>query len=354
VPTIDDVSRKAGVSRSTVSRLIAGSGYVSETARTAVEAAIRELGYRPNTLAQALRSNRSNMVGAVVVDVGTPYFANMVYGLQRACRGAGKSLMVSSGYADQDEEARAIIELVDRSCDGLVLYVERPLRQDVVDIIKRAGIPVVMIGRDGPPVAQGVVLLDNIGGAATAIRFLLDRGHRKIVHLCGQKDFGDTIARLEGVRIALEAHGLGTDDIRLVEGEFSEEFGYSATQALLAEGADFTAIFAGDDDMAAGVLMALRHANKRVPEDISVIGFDDTFHARHLWPPLTTIRQPVDTLGQAAAEQLIKLMSEPEAAPLRTVIGTSLIRRDSVGWVENQGRTAEETREDHPAQGAGD
>jgi LacI family transcriptional regulator len=327
VATISDVSRKAGVSRSTVSRLIAGSGYVSESARSAVEAAIRELGYRPNTLAQALRSNRSNMIGAVVVDVGTPYFANMVYGLQRACRGAGKSLMVISGFADQDQESKAIIELIDRSCDGIVLYLEKPLRPDVVEMIELAQIPVVMIGRDGSPMAQGVVMLDNIGGAVTAIRFLLDRGHTKIVHLSGQPDFGDTIARLEGIRI------LSTDSIRIVTGEFSEEFGYSATKALLDERYDFTAIFAGDDDMAAGVLMALRDAGKSVPGDISVIGFDDTFHAKHLWPPLTTIRQPVDVMGQAAAEQMIKLLSEPQTAQLRTLIGTSLIRRDSVGWV---------------------
>src|SRR6218665_3421971 len=111
--TISDVSKRAGVSRSTVSRVVARNGYVSEAKRRAIERAIAELGYRPNTLAQALRSNRSNMLGAVVVDVGTPYFANMVYGLQRATRNAGKALMVSSGYADQDEEARAIVELVD-------------------------------------------------------------------------------------------------------------------------------------------------------------------------------------------------------------------------------------------------
>lgn len=332
MPTIDDVSKRAGVSRSTVSRLIAGSGYVSETARSAVEAAIRELGYRPNTLAQALRSNRSNMIGAVVVDVGTNYFANMVYGMQRICRGAGKSLMISSGYADQDEEARAIIELIDRSCDGIVLYLEKPLRADVADMLRRANIPVVMIGRESSSVAQGIVLLDNVGGAATAIRFLLDRGHRKIVHLTGQAEFGDTVARLEGVRIGLESFGLSGDDVHVVQGNYSEEFGYKATTDLLNQGVEFTAIFAGDDDMAAGVLMALRHAGKHVPDDVSVIGFDDTFHAKHLWPPLTTIRQPVDTLGHAAIEQLLKLMGEPEAAPLRTVIGTSLVRRESVGW----------------------
>lgn len=333
VPTIDDVSRKAGVSRSTVSRLIAGSGYVSESARTAVEAAIRELGYRPNSLAQALRLNRSNIIGVVVVDIGTPYFANMIYGLQRVCRSAGKSLLVSSGYADQDQEARAIIELVDRSCDGLVLYLERPLRADAADILRLSKTPVVTVGETTTPLARGTVQLDNAGGAAAAIHFLLERGHRKIVHFSGQADYGDTVARLVGIRGALEAHGLTTDDIHVVNGEFTERFGREATAELLASGREFTAIFAGDDDMAAGVLAALREAGKRVPEDVSVIGFDDAFHAKHLWPPLTTVRQAVDTLGRAAGELLMQIMGDSRTGPLRTIIGTELIPRESVGRV---------------------
>ena len=328
--TIDDVSKRAGVSRSTVSRVVADNGYVSEEKRRVIQQAITELGYRPNTLAQALRSNRSNMIGAVVVDVGTPYFANMVYGLQRATRKAGKALMVSSGYADQDEEARAIIELVDRSCDGILLYLERPLRPDVADIIRAARIPVVMIGRQGCEVASGSVQLDNFGGARDAVNFLLDQGHRKIVHLSGQADFGDTVARLDGIAAALEARGMTMDDIRVVNGEFSQEFGYASTMALLEEGHEFTAIFAGDDDMAAGVLLALRHSGKSVPEDVSVIGFDDAFHARHLWPPLTTIRQPVDEIGETAATLLLKLLGEPAQALLQTIIGTTLVVRDSV------------------------
>ena len=329
--TIDDVSKRAGVSRSTVSRVVADNGYVSEEKRRAIQKAIAELGYRPNTLAQALRSNRSNMIGAVVVDVGTPYFANMVYGLQRATRKAGKALLVSSGYADQDEEARAIIELVDRSCDGIVLYLERPLRPDVAEILRQARIPVVTIGRKDDAVARGAVTLDNFGGARAAMNFLIEQGHRRIVHLSGQADFGDTVARLEGIAAALAEHGMSMADITVVNGIFHQDFGYSATMDLLDQGHDFTAIFAADDDMAAGVLLALRHAGKSVPSDVSVIGFDDAFHARHLWPPLTTIRQPIDEIGETAADLLLKLLGEPGPGTLQNIIGTALVVRDSVG-----------------------
>jgi LacI family transcriptional regulator len=328
--TISDVSKRAGVSRSTVSRVVARNGYVSEVKRRAIENAIAELGYRPNTLAQALRSNRSNMIGAVVVDIGTPYFANMIYGMQRATRTAGKSLLVTSGFADQDEEARAIMELVDRSCDGIVLYLERPMRADVVEILREAHIPVVSIGRNQFPTARGTVALDNFDGARQAMRYLLDQGHRKIVHLTGQPDFGDTVARLEGVEAALAERGLAMSDIHVVNGVFNQEFGYSATLELVREGREFTAIFAGDDDMGAGVLLALRESGRRVPEDVSVMGFDDAFHARHMWPPLTTMRQPVDAMGQAAAKMLLQLLAEPRNGPLQTIIETQLVVRTSV------------------------
>ena len=255
----------------------------------------------------------------------------MVYGLQRATRKAGKALLVSSGYADQDEEARAIIELVDRSCDGIVLYLERPLRPDVAEILRQARIPVVTIGRKDDAVARGAVTLDNFGGARAAMNFLIEQGHRRIVHLSGQADFGDTVARLEGIAAALAEHGMSMADITVVSGIFHQDFGYSATMDLLDQGHDFTAIFAADDDMAAGVLLALRHAGKSVPDDVSVIGFDDAFHARHLWPPLTTIRQPIDEIGETAADLLLKLLGEPGPGTLQNIIGTALVVRDSVG-----------------------
>jgi LacI family transcriptional regulator len=328
--TITDVSKRAGVSRSTVSRVVAGNGYVSESKRKAIKLAIAELGYRPNTLAQALRSNRSNVIGAVMVDVGTPYFANMIYGVQRATRKAGKALMVSSGYADQDEEARAVIELVDRSCDGIVLYLERPMRQDAIDILKRSNIPVVSIGKDHCPVSRGHVVLDNFNGARSAMRHLLSQGHRKIVHLSGQADFGDTVARLEGIEAALAEYQMTLDDLHTVDGIFHQDFGYDATRELVDSGHDFTAIFAGDDDMAAGVLLALRDAGKSVPQDVSVMGFDDAFHARHMWPPLTTVRQPIDALGEAAATMLLELLARPGGDRLRTVVDTEIVVRSSV------------------------
>jgi LacI family transcriptional regulator len=328
--TISDVCKRAGVSRSTVSRVVSGRGYVSEAKRKAIEAAIADLAYRPNTFAQALRSNRSNVIGAVVVDIGTPYFANIIYGVQRAIRPAGKSLMVSSGYADQDQEARAIIEMVDRSCDGIVLYLERPMRSDVLEIVRKAEIPVVSIGHNHCPLSGGQVLLDNFGGARAAMLHLLEQGHRNIVYLSGDPRIGDAIDRLTGVEAALAEFGMTLDDIEVQAGLFHENFGHEEGRALLRRRRDFTAVFAGADVIAAGFYLALEEAGLRVPQDVSVIGFDDGYHAKFMSPPLTTIRQEPDTMGELAANHLLSLLTSPQTGLLQSLVGTSLVVRSSV------------------------
>lgn len=333
--TITDVSKKAGVSRSTVSRLIAGNGYVSDEARKAVEAAIRELGYRPNTMARGLRSNRSDIIGGVVVNVSSPFYAQMIGGMQETARGAGKSIIVASGYADRDEEAHAIIELLDRACDGLILYLENALRDDVLEIIARSRTPVVTVGGNECPPARARVTIDNMSGALDGMRLLLSQGHRHIAYLSGGTIYRDTHERLRGIDVALAEFGLTRDDIYVEHGSFSETFGQQATTRLLREQPETTAIFAGDDDVAAGALLALKAAGKRVPDDISLLGFDDNFHARHLTPGLTTVRQPVDEAGRVATRLLLSILDgETPATPIVT-IPTELILRQSVGPVSS-------------------
>mgnify|MGYP001073109177 CR=1 FL=1 len=326
--TITDVSKRAGVSRSTVSRLIAGNGYVSDEARKAVEAAIQELGYRPNTMARGLRSNRSDIIGGVVVNVSSPFYAQMIGGMQETARSAGKSIIVASGYADREEEARAIIELLDRACDGLILYLENALRDDVLEIVARSKTPVVTVGGNECPPARARVTIDNASGAAAGMRLLLDKGHRR-----------DTHERLSGIDAALAGFGLSRNDIHVEHGSFSETFGHEATARLLIERPDITAIFAGDDDVAAGALLALKAAGKLVPEDVSLLGFDDNFHARHLTPGLTTVRQPVDEAGRVATRLLLAILDGEPVAPVIT-IPTELILRHSIGPVRGLSPTS--------------
>ena len=328
--TIRDVSQKAGVSRSTASRVIAKNGYVSEDARKAVEAAIEQLGYRPNALAQGLRSSRSNTIGGVVVNIASPFYGQMISGAQQICRANGKFILVSSGYADQAEESRAIIELVDRSCDGLVLYLENPMREDVAEIIRKSELPVVTIGWSDVPVARGSVKIDNYAGAYMQARHLLERGHRSMIHLGGLLSYGDARDRWRGIMTALADFDLSDSDIYVEHGEFDESFGYEATRRLIKTLPPFTAILAGDDDIAAGAMLALKREGKRCPDDISVIGFDDNFHARHLTPSLTTIRQPMVEAGRLAVEMLLQILNQEGSAVEAILLPTLLIERESV------------------------
>ena len=327
--TINDVSKRAGASRSTVSRYISKNGYVSEAAREAIEKAIRDLGYRPNGNARALRSNRSNIFGGVVTDLASPFYAQLVSGLQMACKTAGKGLLLTSGFGDPSEEERAILDLVDRSCDGLLLNLEFPLSDIARDAIAKAGLPFVLIGCGTDSAASGSVNLENRQGAQQMMGHLLQLGHRRILHVSGNAQHPDTLARITGIHDALTQAGLPADRVTIVPGQFSEDHGYATVMQQFATGRPFTAIFAGDDDIAAGALMALKELGNRVPEDVSLAGFDDNFHARHLSPPLTTVNQPIGMAGSHAVSLLINMLESPGSAPAHQLLPTRFVKRSS-------------------------
>jgi LacI family transcriptional regulator len=265
-----------------------------------------------------------------VVDLGSPFYAQMVRGIEETCRNSGRGFLVASGFADRDDEARAVIGLTDRSCDGLILYLENPMRDDVQKILARTRTPAVLVGGEAiKPWAH--VGLDNHGGAYAGMRLLLSKGHRKIAYLSGGLNYRDTHVRLRGIGDALAEAGMGPKDIHIEHGRFEESFGYEATERLLHLGPAVTAIFSGDDDIAAGALLAIKRFGLRVPEDISLLGFDDNFHARHLTPALTTVRQPIDEAGRAATRLLLDILDGKAPAQTDITIPTELILRESVG-----------------------
>jgi LacI family transcriptional regulator len=328
--TIKQVSALSGVSKSTVSRVIANNGAVSKIAREKVDAAIIELGYRPNSFARGLKSNKSNIVGVVVVNMGSAFYAQVLGGIQKAFVDSEKHLMVSSGFGDKATEFETISSLIDRQCDGLLLFLESDFTKAEIHQLCNRDIPIILMGRSGIPYGYNSVQVDNHTGGHIAATSLIKAGRQKIVHLAGPQNLADARDRLNSFWQAIEDASLDKSLCKAIVGTYSEEFGYKSTKALLDQGADFDAICAGDDDIAAGVYMALREAGKKIPEDIAVVGYDDNFHARHMNPPLTSIRQPIEEIGLQAGKMLIEMMQRKEKIESNTVLGTIFVERASI------------------------
>jgi LacI family transcriptional regulator len=303
--TIREVSRMARVSPATVSRVLNGTTPVAEVTRERVMEAVAALGYKPNAFARGLATNRSGGIGITVNEVSSPYFGAFVAGVEQVARENGIHLMVSSGFADAANEHASIEFLLDRRCDGLVVQAEALPDEELIDLVRNGTAPVVVFGRAISEIEDACVVMNNERGGGLATEHLLDHGHRRIGHVTGPLSFPDARDRLHGYRRALEAAGVDHDERYVVESNFLEEGGARAAARLLERAPEITAIFFGNDQMAAGGMRTLREAGLDVPSDISVVGFDDVFLAQYLTPSLTTIRQPLVDMGRAAAHLLL-------------------------------------------------
>jgi DNA-binding LacI/PurR family transcriptional regulator len=332
--TLEDGAARSGVSRATVSRVVNGSTRVSDAARAAVERAIEQLGYAPNRAARSLAAHRSYAVGLVVSEpstrlFGDPFFAGTIRGIAAALSGSRYQLVL---MMVPDESDRAGVErlLLRGNTDGVLLLSTR--RDDPLpDRLVAAGIPCVIAGhpeeRASAPTI-GFVDADNVGGARRACAHLIRRGCRTIATIAGPPDMTPGADRLTGWRRALGASGRRSPSSLVGEGDFTRTGGAGATRLLLERHPEVDGIFAASDLMALGTLDALRSAGRRVPEDVAVIGFDDTELAPAADPPLTTVRQPIEELGTDMGRLLLEQL-DGGAAPRGITLETELVVRHS-------------------------
>jgi DNA-binding LacI/PurR family transcriptional regulator len=330
-PTLEQVAALAGVSRATVSRVVNGSPKVSPVVRAQVERAVAKLGYVPNRAARSLVTRRADSVALVVSEprarfFSEPFFAGMVRGVSAALAETGVQLLL---LIAQDLRDRRRLEryVVGGHVDGVLLaslHGEDPLP----GALERAGVPAVLVGRPAEPTQASYVDADNRGGAGKAVEHLVRRGRRRIATITGPLDMGVGLDRLEGYRDGLAAAGLADGD--LVEtGDFTEEGGAAAMARLLARpGPPVDAVFAASDLMAAGALRALRAAGRRVPEDVAVVGFEDSAVARYAQPPLTTVRQPIEEMGRQATRLLLARIAG-ETGGMHLILDVDLVERAS-------------------------
>lgn len=331
--TIYEVSKLAGVSLATVSRVMNNSGRVTEKTRSKVEAAMAELGYRPNSIAQSLASNRSNSVGILVPELHGPFFGTMLSGIEAELREAGKHVIITVGHSDEEKEIDGIEFLTTRRCDALILDVDA-VPDDYVVQLAAGPTPVVLINRSVAGIEENCINLDNEHGGYLATRSLLEQGHRQVAYISGPRWKKDSSERLAGHKRALAEEGLPFDDRLFHEGDFQERGGSEGMAKFLQSGAAFTAVVCGNDNMAAGAIEIARAHGRTIPHDLSVIGFDNVIFARYIYPKLSTVDYPIVDMGRMAARWILRNVYEQPDLEIRNLFKPELIARDSVRRID--------------------
>jgi DNA-binding LacI/PurR family transcriptional regulator len=337
-PTLEEVAARAGVGRGTVSRVINGSPRVSDATRAAVEAAVAELGYVPNTAARALAANRTDAVALVVPEPETrffaePYFSDMLRGVGAGLAETEMQLLLI--FAGSDRERQRLAQyLAAHRVDG-VLLVSVHADDPLPDLLAQLEIPAVISGPRSAAEALTSVDSDNYGGARSAVEHLLARGRRRIAHITGRLDVYGAQCRVDGYRDALRDAGRPAGELLVERGDFTEDGGRRAMTALLDRHPDLDAVFAGSDVTAAGARQVLREAGRRIPDDVALVGYDDSAIARHMDPPLTSVRQPIEGMGRAMIDLLLAEVADRRPAAARdlerrhAVLPTELVTRAS-------------------------
>jgi len=327
--TLHDVAELAGVSHQTVSRVINNNERVRPETREKVEAAILELGYRPNAIARSMVQGNTHTLGCISPNLTDPVFARIIESAQAEARRLGFFILI--GSASTVEEVKPLLdELLNRRVDGLIVLNARDdERYKLLVPLAEAGSPIVYVKNS--PVEEPVssVRCDDIKGGYLATKHLLDLGHKKIAIILGPENEQCTSERLEGYQKALAEAGLTISDNLIVKGNWSSQSGSGAVEKLLSRSENFSAIFALNDRMAAGAIRSIREAGYHIPEDYSVIGYDNGPLASLIDPPLTTIQQPLEHFGEQAANILIKSIRETNHKPIDICITPELIRRNS-------------------------
>jgi DNA-binding LacI/PurR family transcriptional regulator len=328
-PTLEQVARRAGVSRATVSRVVNGSTSVAEPIRESVRRAVAELGYVPNPAARSLVTQRTDSIALILPESTTrvfsddQFFPGVIWGVGRELEAADKQLvlmLVGSAAAHERAERYATGGHVDG-----VLFASIHGADPMPELLARSGVPVVCSGRPLGRSRVPYVDVDQRGGVAAGVRHLLARGRRRIATIAGPQDMVAGVDRLEAYRQTLA----GSDRRSIVAvGDFTRESGAAAMRQLLSDDPALDAVFVASDLMAHGALRALREAGRRVPDDVAVVGFDDIEMARYTDPPLTTVRQPIEQIGHTIARQLLRLLAGEEIDPA-VVLPTELVVRES-------------------------
>ena len=319
--TISDVARRAGVSTATVSRVISGSTTVRATTRAGVLAAVEALGYRPSGVARSLKLRTTHTLGLVVTDIANPYFPQIVRAVEDAALERGHTVLLSDSADDPSREETYLDLLIDRRVDGIVIA-SSGLQARHGDWLATRTVPVVLVNCTARGAALPAILSDNRAGGRLAAEHVLDLGHRRIGHISAPPRNAAAGDRVAGIQDAVDSGRYPGVELTVVEGDGQAEGAEAATLALLERAPGVTAILCYNDLTAVGALRTLRGLGRRVPEDVSVVGYDDIPLAAWMEPPITSVAQQTSAMGRWAVERLLERMAgEDEPGSDRRQLG---------------------------------
>ncbi|HEX8603919.1 MAG TPA: LacI family DNA-binding transcriptional regulator [Pseudoduganella sp.] len=327
--TLVQVAARAGVAVMTASRAISGDGYVSEETRNKVLAAAAELGYAPNTLARVMKGGRTNVLGVVVNDLSSVVVNTFVSALTEEVRKYEMDLFIYNSSVQLDEQAqRRHNQLLHGLWDGLI-YVLPRMTDEYLATLEASDSPIVLVNFCRRPTTLPVVLGDNFNGARDVVASLAAQGHQRIAFIRGSHWTGQSAERERGYRQAMADAGLPVDERWVAQGTFSEKSGLEAGQLLFALDPRPTAVFAANDEMALGCMNAARALGLRLPEDVSLVGFDDVPGAVTAQPPLTTLRHPLALMAQATVQELMRRVLRQPGTRQRVEFPAEMVVRAS-------------------------
>jgi LacI family transcriptional regulator len=327
--TIADVCQLAGVSKATVSRVLNGTGQVTDSTRQRVFDAVNHLSYRPSSVARALATSKTDSIGLVVPVFEGAYYGALLSQAATSSSLAGKQLIITDGHNDPEREKEAILMLNDRRCDAIIIYSRCISEETLFELSQRIDVPLVTINRRFSNPLLPSISFDQAGAAYAMVHYLISKGHREIVCIAGNLATNTGVERLNGYKKALLEFGIPYNPNLVESGHNCHLGGYQVCQSMLSKGVPFTAVFACSDEMALGAQRALQDVGICIPTDKSVAGFDDSPVARYSTPALTTIKIPIKEMAHCAIKIAIQMSANKPFTPSCEFVG-ELIERGSV------------------------
>tara|TARA_Y100000296_G_scaffold211_2_gene244 strand:+ start:73 stop:1074 length:1002 start_codon:yes stop_codon:yes gene_type:complete len=327
VPTIYQVAERAGVSLSTVSRVLNGKASVNKVLRERVEKAVEELNYRPNSVARSLANSRTDSIGVLVPELNAPFFGDLMQAVESTLRAADKHVIITVGRNCLETEKDAVEFLISRNCDALIMHAEA-LSDEYLLELNQSKLPIALVNRQVEGLSEACTTLDNEKGGYLATRHLLELGHKNIAYISGPIEKRDAKLRLEGHNRALSEAGLLVNSELVFEGNYTEEDGKLGLLELMARDLPFTALVCANDWMASGAISCARDLGMSLPHDLSIVGFDDVVFAHHVFPRLTTVSNPVANMAEMSAKYILNKVYG-QANDVKLSFEPTLILRES-------------------------